>query len=91
MQEVEKVSVQRQVASILNEVLSLNGRASGFDRETQLLGALPELDSMAVVALITSLEDRVGIVIDDDAIDGGTFATFGSLVDFVTARIGDGH
>jgi acyl carrier protein len=42
---------------------------------------------MAVVGLITSLEERFGIVVDDDDIDGSTFETVGSLVDFVAARM----
>lgn len=91
VEQVERVDVEAQVASILDEVLSLNGRASSFDRGTHLLGAVPELDSMAVVALITSIEERMGIVIDDDDIDGSTFATFGSLVEFVAAQLREGR
>jgi len=41
---------------------------------------------MAVVTLITTLEERFGIVVDDDEIDGDTFASVGSLVDFVAAK-----
>jgi len=77
-----------EVVRVLNEVLSLNGRASSFTRDTPLLGAIPELDSMAVVSLITTLEDRFGLVVDDDDIDGATFATVGSLVDFVSGKLG---
>lgn len=76
------------VLSLLDDVLSLNGRAQTFDRSTPLLGALPELDSMAVVNLITALEEQLGLVVDDDDIDGDTFATVGSLADFVAARMG---
>lgn len=80
------MDVNKEVLRILDEVLSLNGRASSFTRETHLLGAIPELDSMAVVSLITSLEEQLGLVIDDDEIDGETFATVGSLTDFVSAK-----
>jgi acyl carrier protein len=79
------MDITRQVLLVLDEVLSLNGRSAQFTRDTHLLGAIPELDSMAVVALITGLEDRFGIVVDDD-IDGATFATVGSVVDFVRDR-----
>jgi acyl carrier protein len=72
---------------ILDDVLSLDGRAQQFDRSTALLGALPELDSMAVVSLITAFEEQLGIVIDDDDIEGETFATVGSLADFLSARL----
>lgn len=77
----------RQVSGLLDEVLSLRGRAAFFKRDTHLLGAIPELDSMAVVSLITTLEERFGIVIDDDEIDGAIFSTLGSLVDFVAAKL----
>ena len=77
----------KEVIRVLDEVLSLNGRSASFGRDTPLLGAIPELDSMAVVALITSLEDQFGLVVDDDDIDGATFATVGSLADFVAGKI----
>jgi len=81
------VNVTQELMRILDEVLSLNGRASSFTRDTPLLGAIPELDSMAVVSLITSMEDQFGLVVDDDDIDGSTFATVGSLSDFVSSKI----
>ena len=81
------MDVNKEVLRILDEVLSLNGRAATFDRETHLLGAIPELDSMAVVSLITSLEERLGVVVDDDEIDGETFATVGALTDFISAKL----
>lgn len=82
-----KLNVTQEVLRVLDEVLSLNGRSAAFTRDTPLLGAIPELDSMAVVSLITGLEDQFGLVVDDDDIDGSTFATVGSLADFVSAKI----
>ena len=81
------MNVTQEVLRVLDEVLSLNGRSSAFTRDTPLLGAIPELDSMAVVSLITSMEDQFGLVVDDDDIDGATFATVGSLVDFVDGKV----
>jgi len=81
------LNVTQEVLRVLDEVLSLNGRSAAFTRDTPLLGAIPELDSMAVVSLITSMEDQFGIVVDDDDIDGATFATVGSLVDFVSGKL----
>ena len=81
------MDVQKEVLRVLDEVLSLGGRSAGFGRDTHLLGAIPELDSMAVVTLITSLEEQLGIVVDDDDIDGSTFATVGSLADFVGEKL----
>jgi acyl carrier protein len=81
------MNVEKEVLQVLDEVLSLGGRSSAFTRDTHLIGAIPELDSMAVVALITTLEERFGLAVDDDDIDGSTFATVGSLADFVSAKL----
>ena len=81
------MNVTQELLRVLDEVLSLDGRSARFTRDTPLLGAIPELDSMAVVSLITSMEDQLGIVVDDDDIDGATFATVGSLTDFVSAKL----
>lgn len=81
------MTTEQQVLSLLDELLGLGGRAAGFNRDTPLLGALPELDSMGVVALLGGLEERFGIVVEDDDIEGATFASVGTLVDFVSARI----
>lgn len=81
------MDVLKETQSILDEVLSLNGRASSFSADTPLLGSIPELDSMAVVAIITTLEERFGFSVDDDEIDGATFQTLGSLADFVAHKV----
>ena len=81
------MNTQKEVLSLLDEILSLHGRAAAFTPDTPLLGAIPELDSMAVVALITGFEDRFGFSVDDDEIEGSTFATLGSLLAFVDAKL----
>ncbi|CAN5397055.1 acyl carrier protein [soil metagenome] len=81
------MNVMPELLLVLDEVLSLNGRSASFTRETHLLGAIPELDSMAVVSLITGLEERFGLTVDDDDIDGDTFATVGSLAAFVERKL----
>lgn len=81
------MNVLEELLAVLDEVLSLGGRTASFDRQTPLLGAVPELDSMAVVTLISSLEERFGITVDDDDIDGETFASVGALADFVAAKL----
>ena len=81
------MNTQKEVLSLLDEILSLNGRSAEFSSNTPLLGAIPELDSMAVVALITGFEDRFGFTVDDDEIEGSTFATVGSLVEFVDGKL----
>ena len=81
------MDTERQILLVLEQVLNLKGRTATFNRGTHLLGAVPELDSMAVVGLIASLEERFGFSIADDEIDGAAFATVGSLTDFVQAKL----
>ena len=81
------MDIKDEVVAVLDEVLSLKGRASGFSLNTPLLGALPELDSMAVVALITTLEERFGFIVEDDEIDGSVFASLATLIDFVQGKL----
>ncbi|MEO8304463.1 MAG: phosphopantetheine-binding protein [Betaproteobacteria bacterium] len=76
-----------EVVKILRETLSLQGAGARLGAASPLLGAVPELDSMAVVTVITTLEERFGFSVDDDEIDGSIFATVGSLVDFVNSKL----
>lgn len=75
--------VEQSVRGILADTLQLADGGSGLETDTPLLGALPELDSMAVVTVITAIEDSFGFVVEDDEISADTFATFGTLVSFV--------
>ena len=81
------MDTKQQVLQVLESVLNLGPRASALTLESPLLGALPELDSISVVAMLTALEDRFGITVEDDDVDGRTFATLGDLVAFVEAKL----
>ena len=76
-----------EVRTVVDSALQLRGRLGACDAATPLLGALPELDSMAVVSLITALEEHFGIAVTDDEIEAATFATLGSLTDFVREKL----
>lgn len=81
-------AADRVVRAVLRDILGLSpDQVAGFDRTTELFGALPELDSMAVAGLLTEMEDRLDILIEDDEVDGELFETFGNLVDFARAKI----
>lgn len=80
------MSVQQEVVAILAAILNLGDRAARLETSTPLLGGIPELDSMAVVSIITTLEERFGIVIEDDEVDGSVFTTVGSLVRFIEQK-----
>lgn len=75
-----------QVKNILRDSLSLGARADRLTADSPLLGSIPELDSMAVVQIITMVENEFGITIDDDEVSADIFATLGSLVRFVSEK-----
>ncbi len=81
------MTVRTELLALLDTALNLGGRGLDFDDATPLMGAVPELDSMGVVSLLTALEERLGFSVDDDEIDGSIFQTFGSLLAFVNAKL----
>ena len=86
---VDRISdMTNAIRHLLRDVLGLSQeRVDAFDADTPLFGALPELDSMAVASLLTEMEDRLGILIEDDDIDGETFETFGTLIAFAETKV----
>ncbi len=73
---------------LLSDVLGLSEtRVAGFNGGTQLFGALPELDSMAVANLLTEMEERLGFVIEDDEVEAEDFMTYGRLLHFVRRKL----
>ncbi len=87
MSQDGKMSFVEEVRTLLAASLQLGGeRAAGLHADTPLLGNLPELDSMAVVGVITALEEHYGFMVDDDEISADTFATLGSLAEFVREK-----
>ena len=83
------MTLEAKVLKLLDDVLSLGGRTSQFHRGTPLLGSIAELDSMAVVTLLTSLEEKFGFTVDDDEVDGDMFVNVGTLTDFVARKLAD--
>ena len=82
------MSLQSQIIDILSQVLQLKPEvAAKLSHESPLLGAIPEFDSMAVVSIITALEERFGFTVEDDEIDAPVFETVGSLIDFVEQKL----
>lgn len=73
------MSLTQQVLQVLDDALSLQGQALAFDADTPLLGAVPELDSMGVLAVITGLESHFGITFSDDDLNAAVFATVASV------------
>jgi acyl carrier protein len=85
---IQQHSVDTIVRGVLVDVLGLSpARADALDGDSGLFGTLPELDSMAVANLLTELEDRLGIIIEDDELDGEMLESFGSLTRFLEAKV----
>lgn len=82
------MSLQTQIIQILSQVLQISGDGiQKMGSDTPLLGAIPEFDSMAVVSIITEMEERFGFAVDDDEIDAAVFETVGTLVSFVEQKL----
>jgi acyl carrier protein len=75
------------VTRVVGDVLSLGERTAELDASSELLGAMPEFDSMAVVSIITAFEDEYGIVVDDDEVTAEVFETIGSLHAFLAGQV----
>lgn len=79
----DEIEVDATLRAVLGDVLGLDrARVAAFREETPLFGALPEFDSMAVAGLLTELEERLGILIEDHEVDADMMETFGALLAF---------
>jgi acyl carrier protein len=82
------LDIEMTVRGVLRDVLGLSDdRVAAFDETTPLFGALPELDSLAVAGVLTEIEDRLGILIEDDEVDGEMLESFGSLTRFAAQKV----
>ena len=76
----------QEVITILADVLNLGKRRDSLHASSPLLGSIPELDSIAVINVLTALEDHFGIIIDDDDISAATFSTVATLAAYVNRK-----
>ena len=82
--QFQSAAVDTSLRALLADTLGLPAsRVAGFDGDTELFGALPEFDSMAVANLLTGIEERFSVLIEDSDVEAEDFATFGSLKAFV--------
>lgn len=81
------LEVENTLRAVLADVLGLDpDRVARFDESTPLFGALPEFDSMAVAGLLTELEERLGILIEDHEVDADMLESFGALLTFARSK-----
>jgi acyl carrier protein len=83
----DEQEVDSTLRSVLRDVLGLpEAQVAAMDETSELFGALPEFDSMAVAGLLTELEERLGILIEDHEVDADMLESFGSLLTFARAK-----
>jgi acyl carrier protein len=83
-------AVDRELKALIADILGIDpAQAAAFEAESGLFGHLPELDSMAVAGLLTEMEDRLGILIDDDDVDGEMLETYGGLLAFARSKLAE--
>jgi acyl carrier protein len=83
-----EAALDRELKALIADVLGLDtAQTDAFGAESGLFGHLPELDSMAVAGLLTEMEDRLGIVIEDDDVDGEMLETYGALLAFARSKL----
>ncbi|QUL38593.1 acyl carrier protein [Erythrobacter sp. JK5] len=88
---MSRARIDRELKAIISDVLGIDAdQTDKFMPDTGLFGHLPELDSMAVAGLLTEMEDRLDIVIEDDDVDGEMLETYGGLLAFAEAKIIEG-
>lgn len=88
---MSRAAIDQTLKSIIADVLGLDSeQANALEQDSGLFGHLPELDSMAVAGLLTEMEDRLDIMIDDDDVDGEMLETYGGLLAFAEAKIIEG-
>jgi acyl carrier protein len=87
---ISNASILDDLKSVLVTTLGIEDRASSIEASTPLFGGLPELDSLAVLELVTAIEDEFDITIDDEEFSGDIFETLGSLASFVGSKHGSG-
>lgn len=86
--QLDEAALDWQMKALIADVLGLDqAQAAAFGPDSGLFGHLPELDSMAVAGLLTEMEDRLGIVIEDDDVDGEMLETYGGLLAFAQAKL----
>lgn len=78
-----------EIKNILSDILNLGERKNALTENSVLLGRIPELDSMAVISLITAFEEHFGITVDDDEISAATFESLGSLNQFIDRKLAE--
>lgn len=88
---MSREALDAELKSVIADVLGIDAaQANALGEDDGLFGHLPELDSMAVAGLLTEMEDRLDIVIEDEDVDGEMLETYGGLLAFAETKLSEG-
>jgi len=76
-----------EIKQLLIDTLSLDMMPAEMDDDALLLGDIPEFDSMAIVSVITALEENYGFTSADDELTAEVFESIETVVDFVEQHL----
>ena len=77
------LSLARQ---IVKSSLQLGDESNTFDESTQLLGGLPEFNSLTITNIIAEIEVQLDCEVDDGELTAELFETLGSLANFIASK-----
>jgi acyl carrier protein len=87
--DMDSVDIEKRLKRIIGDTLMLGNGAQELDADSRLLGGIPEFDSMAVVSVLTSIEEGFGVTIEDDDLNAEVFESVGSLTQFVSRKLSE--
>ena len=82
------MNITSEIRAIFDEKLNLGGVTTTWTDDTALLGALPELDSLAVTCIMLALEDRFAIMFAEDELEVDAFSSVGALRNLIEKKLG---
>ncbi|MET1256772.1 acyl carrier protein [Aliikangiella maris] len=84
---MNRLDVSNKIKQLLIETLSLDLSIEQLDDDTLLLGNIPEFDSMAIVSILTALEEHFEFTVEDDDLSADVFESIETLINFVEKRV----
>ena len=81
------MNMLEKIKAILRDSLQLGPAADKLTVDSGLIGQIPEFDSMAVVTVLTMIEEEFGVEIEDDEVSADIFETVGTLMTFVDDKV----
>jgi len=82
--------ILEKVLPLLAEVAGLPEAYDAANESASLLGHGIRLDSIEILSLVSAIEEKLGLTIDESELDRSDFLTVGTVIDFVAKRVSHG-